>query len=54
MGAGSTDGLENGETVTAKSDWFELRDAHLQFVSYNERGVEIAVASQVAPTGATG
>lgn len=45
--------LLNGETVTAKSDWFELNDAQLQFVSYNERGVEMAVASQVSPTGAT-
>ena len=45
--------LLNGETVTAKSDWFNLQNAHLQFVSYNDRGVEIAVASQVSPTGAT-
>lgn len=45
--------LLNGETVTAKSDWFNLQKAQLQFVSYNERGVEIAVASQVSPTGAT-
>ena len=45
--------LLNGEKVTAKSDWFDLQEAQLQFVSYNERGVEIAVASQVSPTGAT-
>jgi limonene 1,2-monooxygenase len=45
--------LLNGERVTAKSDWYNLQDAQLQFVSYNERGVEIAVASQVSPTGAT-
>lgn len=45
--------LLNGEIVTAKSDWFNLQRAQLQFVSYNERGVEIAVASQVSPTGAT-
>jgi limonene 1,2-monooxygenase len=45
--------LLNGEIVTAKSDWFNLQKAQLQFVSYNDRGVEIAVASQVSPTGAT-
>ena len=45
--------IKNGEIVTAKSDWFDLQRAQLQFVSYNERGVEIAVASQVSPTGAT-
>jgi limonene 1,2-monooxygenase len=45
--------LLNGEIVTAKSDWFNLQRAQLQFVSYNDRGVEIAVASQVSPTGAT-
>jgi len=45
--------LLNGEKVTAKSDWFNLQEAQLQFVSYNDRGVEIAVASQVSPTGAT-
>ena len=45
--------LLNGETVTYKTDWFELNEARLMFPSYNERGVEIAVASQVSPTGAT-
>lgn len=45
--------LLNGEEVTAKTDWYNLQKAQLQFVSYNERGVEIAVASQVSPTGAT-
>lgn len=45
--------LLNGEKVTMKTDWFELNDAMLQFVPYDERGVEIAVASQVSPTGAT-
>ena len=45
--------LLNGKTVTQKTDWFELNDAKLQYVSYNERGVEMAVASQVSPAGAT-
>jgi limonene 1,2-monooxygenase len=44
--------LLKGETVTMKTDWFELRDAHLQLRSYDERGVEIAVANQVSPAGA--
>lgn len=45
--------LLRGETVTAKTDWFNLQQAQLQFLSYDDRGVEIAVASQVSPTGAT-
>ena len=43
--------LLNGETVTHKSDWFTLRDARLHFLSYKEEGIEMAVASQVSPTG---
>lgn len=44
--------LLNGETVTAQTDWFTLKDAYLQFPPYHERGIEIAVANQVSPTGA--
>ena len=44
-------GLLNGETVTCKTDWFTLQEARLQFLSYKEEGVEMAVASQVSPTG---
>ena len=44
--------LLNGETVTAKTDWFEIKDAYLQFPPYNASGVEMAVANQVSPTGA--
>jgi limonene 1,2-monooxygenase len=44
--------LLRGETVTMKTDWFELREAHLQLRPYNEAGVEIAVANQVSPAGA--
>lgn len=44
--------LLNGETVTAKTDWFEIKDAYLQFPPYNAKGVEMAVANQVSPTGA--
>ena len=43
--------LLNGETVTQKTDWFSLQDARLQLLSYKEEGIEMAVASQVSPTG---
>ena len=45
--------LLNGEVVTQKSSWFNLQEASLQLDSYHEDGVELAVASQVSPTGAT-
>lgn len=44
--------LLKGEIVTAKSSWFTLQEAMIQLDSYLETGVEIAVASQVSPTGA--
>jgi len=44
--------LLRGELVTMKTDWFELREAHLQLRSATEDGVEIAVANQVSPAGA--
>jgi limonene 1,2-monooxygenase len=44
--------LLNGETVTAKSEWFDLQEARLQLPAYNDEGIEIAVASMVSPTGA--
>jgi limonene 1,2-monooxygenase len=44
--------LLRGETVTMKTDWFELREAHLQLRPFHENGVEIAVANQVSPAGA--
>ncbi|MBS0334340.1 MAG: LLM class flavin-dependent oxidoreductase [Proteobacteria bacterium] len=43
--------LLRGETVTHKSDWFELANARLQMTPYSRPSVEIAVASQVSPTG---
>lgn len=45
--------LLRGETVTAKTSWFELNEARLQMTPWSRPGVEIAVASQVSPTGAT-
>jgi limonene 1,2-monooxygenase len=44
--------LLRGETVTAKTDWFTLSEARLQLTPYSRPSVEIAVASQVSPTGA--
>ncbi|HEX7776217.1 MAG TPA: LLM class flavin-dependent oxidoreductase [Parvibaculum sp.] len=45
--------LLRGETVNMKTDWFTLNDARLQMTPYSRPSVEIAVASQVSPTGAT-
>jgi len=45
--------LLKGETVTAKTDWFTLNDARLQMTPYSRPHVDIAVASQVSPTGAS-
>ena len=44
--------LLNGETVNCKTDWFELKNASLQFLPYSANGIEMAVANQVSPTGA--
>jgi len=44
--------LLKGETVSAKTDWFELVEARLQLTPFTRPHVEIAVASQVSPTGA--
>ncbi len=44
--------LLRGETVTAKTDWFTLNEARLQLTPFTRPNVEIAVASQVSPTGA--
>lgn len=44
--------LLKGEVVTAKTDWFTLQDARLQMEPFSRPHVEMAVASQVSPTGA--
>lgn len=44
--------LLRGETVSHKGEWFELVNARLQMTPYSRPSVEIAVASQVSPTGA--
>src|SRR6202789_1223480 len=44
--------LLRGEEVSHESDWFILNKARLQMSPWSRPGVEIAVASQVSPTGA--
>jgi limonene 1,2-monooxygenase len=44
--------LLRGETVNLKTNWFELVDARLQLKPYTRPHIEIAVASQVSPSGA--
>ncbi|MEE2702627.1 MAG: LLM class flavin-dependent oxidoreductase [Myxococcota bacterium] len=44
--------LFRGETVTHKSDWFEMNNARLHLTPYSDPHVEIAVASQISPAGA--
>jgi limonene 1,2-monooxygenase len=44
--------LLRGEEVSHESDWFTLNRARLQMSPYSRPSVEIAVASQVSPTGA--
>ncbi|HVY17307.1 MAG TPA: LLM class flavin-dependent oxidoreductase [Rhodopila sp.] len=44
--------LFGGERITMKSDWFELNDAALQLLPYQE-DLPFAVASQISPSGMT-
>jgi len=44
--------LLRGETVTRKSDWFDLREARLQLPPYSDPMLEVAVAGAISPTGA--
>ena len=44
--------LLRGETVTKKSDWFDLRNARLQLPPYSDPMLEVAVAGAISPTGA--
>ena len=43
--------LLSGETVTCKTDWFELRAARLQVAAYTQPHVELAIPSVVSPSG---
>jgi limonene 1,2-monooxygenase len=44
--------LMQGRLVTRKTDWFDLVEARLQFKSYSQPMMEMAVASARSPTGA--
>ena len=41
--------LLRGETVTHKTDWFELREARCQLASFSQPIIEMAVAAAVSP-----
>jgi limonene 1,2-monooxygenase len=43
--------LLHGETVSMKTDWFELREARLQLLPYTRPSFHIAVASMFSPAG---
>ncbi|HUV09496.1 MAG TPA: LLM class flavin-dependent oxidoreductase [Acidimicrobiia bacterium] len=43
--------LLRGETVTAKTDWFEINDARLQLAPFSQEGIEMAVAASISPAG---
>ncbi|MGW6353987.1 LLM class flavin-dependent oxidoreductase [Streptomyces sp. NPDC055092] len=43
--------LVRGETVTERTDWYELADARLQLGPYRPEGLDMAVASTVSPSG---
>jgi len=44
--------LMRGETITRKSDWFDLQDAALQLPCYSQPMMEMAVAASRSPAGA--
>jgi limonene 1,2-monooxygenase len=44
--------LLNGESVTEKTDWFDLHDASLQLPPYTRPRMEMAVAAARSPAGA--
>jgi limonene 1,2-monooxygenase len=44
--------LMQGRMVTRKTDWFDLVEARLQFKSYSQPMMEMAVASNRSPVGA--
>jgi len=43
--------LLNGETVTAKTDWFTLNEARMHILPY-QADLEVVVASAISPSGA--
>lgn len=49
-GAGVIQRLLRGETITEKSEWYDLRDAQLQVLPFNP-DLEIVAAAAISPTG---
>jgi limonene 1,2-monooxygenase len=45
--------LMRGETVTEKTEWYDLRNARCQLLPYSLPMPEVAVASSVTPSGGT-
>lgn len=43
--------LLRGETVTMKTDWFELREARVQLPPYSQPHLPVAVATSFTPSG---
>ena len=43
--------LLRGETVTMKTDWFELKDARLQLANFSAPHLPVAVAASFTPSG---
>ena len=43
--------LFRGETVTHKTDWFELKDARLQLRPYDDKPIDVCTACMVSPSG---
>jgi limonene 1,2-monooxygenase len=43
--------LMRGEWVTEKTDWFSLKDAHLQVLPYQLPTMEMVTAATISPTG---
>lgn len=43
--------LMKGETVTEKTEWYDLRNARCQLVPYTKPHPEVAVASSITPSG---
>lgn len=43
--------LLRGETVTAQTDWFTLREAHLQLPNYTRPHLPVSVAASFTPSG---
>ena len=45
--------LLRGDTVTMRTEWFDLHEARVQLMPFAARGIEVGIASVVSPTGVT-